>query len=300
MRKVQYDRFKGIEGIWVDENADAPEPTSDTVIARVQASCINPGSVSALHGSEYVPIRDLAGTVISVGDNVNGIKVGDSVLGWAQDWSAHAELVAVPGGQLVNKPNDLAWDVAGSLFVTPMAGLAAVDAVEPSEGELVVVAGATGGVGFTAAQLAKHRGATVIGIASPTRAELLRQHGIIPVAYDDSTEQNVRTAAEGSRIHAFIDTVGADYLALAARLNVPAARIATVVNYKHAREFGAKAVGTMDAGGIAALTRLSKLAAIGLLNIPIALTFPLREVQAAYRALASNRAVGRVVLHPQA
>jgi len=121
-----------------------------------------------------------------------------------------------------------------------------------------------------------------------------------PKANSWSSQGPPAESASPPRNSPSIDTVGADYLALAARLNVPAARIATVVNYKHAREFGAKAVGTMDAGGIAALTRLSKLAAIGLLNIPIALTFPLREVQAAYRALASNRAVGRVVLHPQA
>ncbi|MEV5753749.1 hypothetical protein AB0L00_38520 [Actinoallomurus sp. NPDC052308] len=182
MRVVRYDRFGGIEQLWIDE-MPTPEAASGHAVVRVQASCINPGSLSALHGSPYVPIRDLAGTVTAVGADVHDVKVGDDVLGWSQDWSAHAEFVAVPAEQLVAKPALLSWDVAGSLYVTPMAGLAGVQAVEPGEGEVVVISGASGGVGLTAAQLARRRGATVIGIAGQANAGRLREHGVVPVSY---------------------------------------------------------------------------------------------------------------------
>jgi NADPH:quinone reductase len=299
MRIVRYDRFGGLEQLWIDEVA-VPDAAPGHAVVQVQASCINPGSLSALHGSPYVPIRDLAGTVTAVGADVPDIKVGDDVLGWSQDWSAHAEFVAVPAEQLIAKPAVLSWDVAGSLYVTPMAGLASVEAVEASDGELIVISAASGGVGLTAAQLARRKGATVIGIAGPTNAGRLREHGIIPVPYGDDVSDNIRAAADGRRIDAFIDAFGSGYVDLALALGVPPGRINTVVDYQAAKGTGVKALGTANAGGAPALRKLAELAASGDLDIPIGATFPLAEVQAAYRALAQNRPFGRIVLHPQA
>ena len=122
-------------------------------------------------------------TVADVGEGVHDLAVGHEVLGWLQDWSAHAEFAAVPADQLIRKPTGLPWDVAGSLFVTPMAGSAAVHAVKPLAGEVVVVAGASGGVGLTAVQLSRSRGATVIGIVSQGNAGRLEEFGAVPVAY---------------------------------------------------------------------------------------------------------------------
>jgi NADPH:quinone reductase-like Zn-dependent oxidoreductase len=242
----------------------------------------------------------LAGTVAAVGANVHDVKVGDEVLGWSQDWSAHAEFVAVPVEQLVAKPAGLSWDVAGSLYVTPMAGLAGVNAVDPRDGEVVVVSGASGGVGLMAAQLALCKGATVIGIASPENAGRLREHGVVAVSYGDEVAAKIRAAADGRRIDAFIDAFGSGYVDLALSLGVPMERINTVVDYQAAREKGVKALGTRDAGGAPALRRLADFVASGELVVPIAATYPLAEVRAAYGALAESRPFGRVVLHPQA
>jgi len=272
-------------------------------VVRVEASCINPGSLSALHGAPYVPARDLAGTVVALGagvhgDDPDGLTVGDQVLGWVQDWAAHAELVALPAGQLVLKPEELSWDVAGSLFVTPMAGLASIQAVAVQGGEVLVIAGASGGVGFTAAQLARRAGATVVGIAGPGSADRLRAHGIVPVRYGDGVVDRIREAT-GGRIHAFIDAVGAGSVDVALSLGVDPERINTVVDFRAAREEGVKALGTMDAGGTASLRELAALATTGELMVPIASTYPLALVQEAYRELATRRPAGRVVLHPQ-
>jgi NADPH:quinone reductase-like Zn-dependent oxidoreductase len=99
--------------------------------------------------------------------------------------------------------------------------------------------------------------------------------------------------------HAFIDAVGRGYIDLALALNVPRERIDTVVDYRGAQDKGVKALGTTDAGGLPALSGLADLAASGDLHIPIAATYPLTAVQDAYRALASRKAHGRIVLHPQ-
>ncbi|MBM2620449.1 NADP-dependent oxidoreductase [Actinoplanes sp. LDG1-06] len=289
MKAVRYDRFAGIDGIYL---ADVPEPVPGPgeVLVRVKAGALNPGSLPALHGSSYTPGRDLAGEVVT------GAEAGDAVLGWLQSWDAHAELVAVPAAQLVRKPPALPWDVAGSLYTTPMAGLGAVRAVEPRPGETIVISGASGGVGFTAAQLAVRAGATVIGLTSTAHFDLLREHGITPVRYGDGEQERIRATA--ARVDAFIDAVGGDYIDLALDLGVAKDRIDTVVDYQGAKVKGVKALGTTDAGGTAALAELAALAAAGDLHIPIAATYPLTAVQDAYRALADRKLHGRIVLRP--
>jgi NADPH:quinone reductase-like Zn-dependent oxidoreductase len=296
MKAVRYDRFTGIDGIYL---ADVPEPVPGPaeVVMRVEAGALNPGALPALHGSSYTPGRDLAGEVVAVGADVHRFTVGDAVLGWLQSWDAHAQFVAIPAAQLVSKPPALPWDVAGSLYTTPMAGLGAIQAVEPRPGETIVISGASGGVGFTAAQLARRAGATVIGLTSAAHFDLLRHRDIEPVQYGDGERERIRATTE--RIDAFIDAVGGGYLDLALNLGVPANRIDTVVDYHGAKEKGVKALGTTDAGGTPALAELAALAASGDLHIPIAATYPLIAVQDAYRALADRKIHGRIVLHPQ-
>ncbi|MEV7623662.1 NADP-dependent oxidoreductase [Actinoplanes sp. NPDC089786] len=296
MKVVRYDRFAGIDGIYL---AGLPEPVPGPgeVVVRVEAGALNPGALPALHGSSYTPGRDLAGVIVAAGADVHGFAAGDAVLGRLQSWDAHAQLVAIPVTQLISKPAALPWDVAGSLATTPMAGLGAIRAVEPRPGETVVISGASGGVGFTAAQLAVRAGATVIGLTSAAHFDLLRRHGIEPVRYGDGEHERIRTAAD--RVDAFIDAVGGGYLDLALDLGVPKDRIDTVVDYRGAKEKGVKALGTTDAGGNPALADLAALAAAGDLHIPIAAAYPLTAVQDAYRALADRKLHGRIVLHPQ-
>jgi NADPH:quinone reductase-like Zn-dependent oxidoreductase len=296
VKAVRYDRFSGIDGIYL---ADVPEPVASPgeVVVRVEAGALNPGALPALHGSSYTPGRDLAGEVVAAGADVLGFTVGDAVLGSLQSWDAHAQFVAIPAVQLVSKPQALSWDVAGSLHTTPMAGLGAIRAVEPRPGETIVISGASGGVGFTAAQLALRAGATVIGLTSDAHFDLLRQHGIQPVQYGAGEQE--RILATTDRADAFIDAVGGGYIDLAINLGVPKDRINTVVDYRGAKEKGVKSLGTTDAGGPPALTELAALAATGDLHIPIAATYPLTAVRDAYQALADRKTHGRIVLHPQ-
>ena len=301
MRQVRYDRFGGVDELWIDEVPE-PQAAPDQAVVKVYASCLNPGAVSALYGASYTPMRDLAGVVVSVGAevrDVRDVRVGQEVLGWSQDWSAHAEYVAVPATQLIAKPAGLSWDVAGSLYVTPMAGLAGVGAVRPADGDTVAVSGATGGVGFTAAQLVRRTGAIVLGIGSPAKADELRKRGIIPVSYGGDPAEDLQKAAGGRRIDAFIDAFGSGYIQVALDLGVSPARINTAVDYQAAKENGVTARGTMDAGGLPAFRELAELAASGDLAVPIAATFPLAEVKAAYTTLSERKPFGRVVLRPQ-
>jgi NADPH:quinone reductase-like Zn-dependent oxidoreductase len=169
-----------------------------------------------------------------------------------------------------------------------------VRAVALTEGDTVVVAGAAGGVGSIAVQLARLAGATVIGLASAAHHEWLTGHGVIPVAYGDGVADRIRQVA--GQVDAFIDTIGADYIELALELGVEPSRIDTIVRFDAVAEYGVKAEGNAAGASASVLAELAGLIAAGQLEVPIAGTFPLSGVQDAYRYLEQGHVRGKVVL----
>ncbi|ETB51822.1 NADPH:quinone reductase, partial [Mycobacterium avium 11-0986] len=152
---------------------EMPAPGPGEVVVEVRAAGINPGEaairVGALH--ERFPATfpsgegsDLAGMVTAVGPGVTEFAVGDEVLGFSLRRSSHATHTAVPVGQLIRKPPELSWEVAGSLYVVGVTAYAAVRAVAPQPGETVAVSAAAGGVGSLVTQLLVLRKARVLGI----------------------------------------------------------------------------------------------------------------------------------------
>ena len=155
MRAVRFDRYGGPEVLEVREVEDPVAGTGEVVVA-VRAAGINPGEIAIREGRlhEKWPATfpsgegsDFAGVVAAVGPGADGFGVGDEVLGWTEQRASHAELVAAPAAHVTAKPAAVPWEVAGALFVAGMAGLACVQAVEPGEGDTVVVSAAAGGVG---------------------------------------------------------------------------------------------------------------------------------------------------------
>ena len=118
----------------------------------------------------------------------------------------------------------------------------AVRAVSLRPGDTVVVAGAAGGVGTLAVQLARLAGATVIGLASAANHDWLADHDIVGVSYGDGAADRIRAAAAGP-VDAFIDTFGADYVELALSLGVAPDRIDTIANFAAIEKYGVKGDG---------------------------------------------------------
>ncbi len=129
--------------------------------------------------------------------------------------SSHAEYVTVPANQLTPRPATVPWEVAGSLFVAGVTAYAAVRAVRLAPGDTVAIAGAAGGVGSIAVQLARRAGATVLGIAGPSNDAWLVDHGAVPVNYGDDLPARLRAAARSGHIDALLDFFGGGYVALA-------------------------------------------------------------------------------------
>jgi NADPH:quinone reductase-like Zn-dependent oxidoreductase len=232
--------------------------------------------------------------VVRTGPGVEGIAPGDEVLGFNDERASHAEYVAVPAKNLTAKPALVSWEAAGSLGVAGSTAYAAVRAVSPKPGETVAVAGAAGGVGSMAVQLAKRTGAEVIGIAGPDNRDWLAAHGITPVTYGEGLADRLRDTP----IDAFIDTYGDGYVEMAIDLGVAPERIDTIVDFSAPKRFGVKDEGSASAMNATVLAELAGLVDAGKLEVPIAATFPLDEVRAAYEQLEQGHTRGKIVLVP--
>jgi NADPH:quinone reductase-like Zn-dependent oxidoreductase len=305
MQAVRFDEYGGIDVLRVAE-VERPVPGPGQVLVAVRAAGIQPGETMIREGARHErwPATfpsgqgsDLAGVVVQVGPQVRGVAVGEEILGFTHDRASHAEFVVVDDVRLTPRPEGLSWDVAGSLYVAGTTAYATVFAVDPGPGDTVVVSAAAGGVGSLAVQLARRRGATVIGLASEPNHAWLADRGVIPVRYGDGVAERIRQAC-GGRVDAFIDAFGEGYLDLAVELGVRPGRIVTIRDWAAAARIGARTDGEGSAACAVVLGELARLVARGELEVPIARTYPLAQVREAFRELERGHTHGKIVLRP--
>ena len=146
-------------------------------------------------------------------------------------------------------------------------------------------------------QLLKVRGANVIGIASEANHPWLTSRGVVPVAYGDDLAEHIRVLAP-TGVDAFIDTFGEEYVRLAIELGVEWDRIDTITAFEAAKETGVKTEGSSMATSTDVLAEMADLVAAGRIIVPIADTFPLGQVRAAYTELEKRHTRGKIVLIP--
>jgi NADPH:quinone reductase-like Zn-dependent oxidoreductase len=308
MKAVRFDEYGPVTVLDV-RDVPVPAPGSGQVLIRVKAAGINPGEAKIREGAlhELYPASfpsgqgsDFAGVVDSLGPDVTTFAPGDEVIGWVDTRSSQAEYVVAEAANLARKPAHLPWEVAGAIPVVGFTAWAMVRAVDVRAGDTVVVSGAAGGVGGIAVQLARRKGATVIGLAGPSNHDWLVRHDVIPVVYGDGVAERIRGAAPANAsIDAFLDTHGGDYVELALNdLKVRPERVDTIARFDAAAKYGVKVDGNAAGASAATLSELAALAAAKDIEIPLAQTFPLGEVRAAYAQLAKGHVRGKIVLMP--
>jgi len=305
MKAVRFDQYGPI-GVLDVRDVPVPEPGPGEVLVRVKAAGVNPGEAKIRDGSlhERWPATfpsgqgsDFAGVVDKLGPGVTTVAIGEDVVGWVDTRSSQAEYVVAETANLARKPPSLPWEVAGAIPVVGFTAWAMVRAVDVKPGDTVVVTGAAGGVGSVAVQLAKRKGATVIGLAGPSNHDWLTRHDVIPLAYGDDAAERIRNAAPNGRVDAFLDTYGGDYVELAlGDLKVSPERVDTIVRFDAAAKYGVKVDGNAAGASAATLSELATLAAAKEVEIPLAHAYPLDDVRAAYTQLAKGHVRGKIVL----
>lgn len=203
------------------EQVDRPAIAADEVLVRVAAAGLDRGTWHLMAGYPYavrlvaglraprrtVPGIDVAGVVIATAAAVTRFQVGDEVFGIGQ--GTFAETTAAKEHKLFHKPARLTFQQAAALPVSGMAALAAIDAGRLETGQHVLVLGASGGVGTYAVQISKALGATVTGVASAEKLDLVRALGADRVL--DYAAQDF--AATGDRYDLILDIGGSSSIA---------------------------------------------------------------------------------------
>ena len=302
-RAVRFSRYGGPEVLQVVE---VPRPSAPPggVVVEVVSAALNPGEIGIREGAfaELWPARfpegqgnDFSGVVAEVGAGVRGWSVGDAVLGFTPR-AAQAEFVVVAADRLARKPAALGWDEAAALAGAGATAWAAVAAVAPVEGEVVLVSAAAGGVGVVATQLVLLRGARVVGTAGEANAGFLTSLGAVPVRYGPGLLERVRAAAPGG-LDACVDTHGPPTADVALALGVPPHRINTTADGRAVRRYGVRHDAQEQADTPGVWSELAELVAAGRVVVPVSATYPLEAVQDAYRDLATRHVRGKRILH---
>jgi NADPH:quinone reductase-like Zn-dependent oxidoreductase len=302
-RAVIYETYGGPE---VLELREVPEPHAGPgeIRIRVRAIGLNPMDwliaarpESAARFGLTVPSGfgcDFAGVVDEVGDGATGFALGDRVFGGVMaKVAADFVVVKTPADTLVHTPEGISDEVASTLPVAGLSAAAALAAVGLRAGDTILVGGAAGGVGVFAVQLAKLAGATVIGTASESTFEFLRQLGAEPVAYGDGLADRVRALAPGG-VTAVTDLFGTETAETALALGVPPERISTIAAGPNPPG-GVRATGGVDAGP-ADMKRITDAILAGTITVPVAATFPIEQIRDAVTLQSGRHVHGKVVV----
>ena len=276
-----------------------PVPGRDELLVRVRVAGVNPGDWRLREGSYGVEPpavlgREVAGTVERVGPGVPGFAAGDEVFGGCPGMvGGWAELALVTASFAAHRP---AGVTPADAAVLPVAAGTAYDALTClglDRGATLLVNGAGGGVGVAIVQLARARGISVVGIASPGKHALLTSYGAIPVAYGDGVLDRVRAAAPGG-VDGLFDLVGGASLSTVADLVAERSMLASVADKALAAALGGREI--VRDRSTAVLTELAGLVAAGELDPHVTDVRPFADAGAALAAVEDGHARGKVVL----
>lgn len=298
-----------------------PEPAPGQVVVEVAASGVNFIDVYQRSGVypvslPFVPGLEGAGTVVAAAPDVTGVGVGDRV-GWVNQPGGYAERVAVPASATVPIPADLDAETAAAALLQGMTAHYLVHDTYPVRpGDTVLVHAAAGGMGQLLTQLARLRGARVIGtVSTAAKEERARAAGADEVIRYADTEAAVRELTGGEGVAAAYDGVGAPTFDASLAALRPRGVLAL-----YGQAGGAVAPvdpQRLNAAGSVLLARpnlvhhvatrhelLTRAGAVlgwvaaGRLKIHVGQTYPLGDAAAAHADLEGRRSVGKLLLRP--
>lgn len=266
MRAVVLNEYGSLDNLSLTEFAD-PVPGPEDIIVDVRATAVNYVDLVIISGKyqfkpdvPFVPGKGPAGIVKSVGSDVTDFAPGDRVLAMAEQ-GGYAGLTPIHRNNCYHLPDSMSFtDAASMALVYDTAWFSLVERGRFTEGESVLVLGASGGVGLAAVQLVRAMGGHALaGIANPEKADLVRDAGaeaVIDLAADnlrDSLRDQVFAVTDGRGADVVIDPLGDDIFDAALRAVAWRGRM-VVIGFAAGRMPSLKAnyllVKNIDVGGL--------------------------------------------------
>ncbi|MFJ2828076.1 NADP-dependent oxidoreductase [Streptomyces sp. NPDC087263] len=307
MRAISQDVLGGPE-VLKEVEKERPVPGPSELLVRVHAAGLNPTDWKHRAGGHFLKEPpfvlgwDVSGVVESVGVGVTLFKPGDEVFGmlpYPFGVGAHAEYVTGPARAFARKPSNVDHEQAGAI---PLAALTAwqalVDTADVRPGQRVLIHAAAGGVGHLAVQIAKARGAYVIGTASAGKHDFLRELGVDePIDY---RETDFTEAV--SDVDVVLDTIGGDYRSRSLRVLREGGLLVSILPrgakdlIEEAEKLGVRAIELLVEADHAGMNGVAELVEAGKLRATIAGSFPLAEAAKAHALGDTGRTAGKLVL----
>lgn len=307
MRAISQDVLGGPEVLKVVQ-VERPEPRPNEVLVRVRAAGVNPtdwkhrATGGFLGEPPFVLGWDVSGVVEAVGIGVARFKPGDEVFGMLSypfGHGSHAEYVTAPARTFAHKPASIDHTQAGALpLVSLTAWQALVEYADVQPGQRVLIHAAAGGVGHVAVQIAKARGAYVIGTASAGKHEFLRSLGADELI--DYRETDFADAVKD--VDVVLDTLGGETSVRSLKVLRPGGLVVSILPvgsdefHKEAERLGVRAVRMLVDADRADLGAIVDLVEKGQLRAEIAGTFPLADAAEAHALGDTGRTTGKLVL----
>ncbi len=283
-----------------------PEPKEDEVLIKVHAAAVNPADWKIRDGAGEqfgfkLPLilgGDIAGTVEEVGVGVENFKKGDAVYGITVSSlsGGYAEYAVAKTDAIAPKPESLNFENAASLPIAALTAWQAMfDLANLSSGQRILITGASGGVGSMAVQLAKAKGAFVIGTASGRNEKFVRDLGA-----DEFVDYTKRSFEEVVKdVDVVFDTVGGDTLERAFQTLKKGGLLVSAPetpSAEKARESGVKAAWVYCKPSAKQLAEINGLIDEGKLKTYVETILPLAEVKRAHELSETGRTRGKIVL----
>lgn len=324
MRAVVCKEYAGPEAVVVEEVAD-PSPGPGQVVVDIRAAAVNftdclltrdRYQVSA--PLPFIPGSEFAGEVSAIGDQVDGVAVGDRVFAMSFV-GGFAEKIAVDANGLRALPDGVEFAAAAGFYVTYATAYGALRfAGEVRAGETVVVLGAAGGVGMAAVQLAKQMGARVIAAASSDEkvAACLEEGAEAGINYaSESLKDKIKELTAGKGADVVIDPVGGDYAESAYRATGWGGRFVVVgfasgkipsialnlplLKGSEIRAFNIAPFSVKEPESMAAMNEeLTAMLSDGRIRPRVSRRYSLDRAVEAMRAVEERRAIGKLVVEP--
>jgi NADPH:quinone reductase-like Zn-dependent oxidoreductase len=275
-----------------------PDPQPGQVRIKVRAVSVNPVDwkiiARAAPGAQVIPGRDLSGVIDAVGDSRSPWKVGQAVIAVAPGGS-YVEYAISPVTAVAIKPDKVSFEeAAGMPIVGETAWRAMVTVANVQAGQRVLIHGGAGGVGSSAVQIAKARGAYVIATASPSHSSLLRSFGV-----DEVIDYNsVRFEDKVKDLDVVLNTVDADTGVRSIGVIKPGGIFVSVVGPPPTAQCEAAKVRCAVTGSATGemLGHVSELAAQGKLHVHIDRKMALADAAQALDLNRQGHTGGKIIL----
>ncbi|HEU4785546.1 MAG TPA: NADP-dependent oxidoreductase [Ktedonobacterales bacterium] len=306
MHAVRLHQYGAAENL-IYEETQRPEPQPGEALVRVRAIGVNPvdwktrewRGVAQTLDPPIILGWDIAGVVEEVGSGVDQFAAGDDVFGmvrFPEFGNAYADYVAAPASDLAKKPTNISFaEAAAAPLVTLTAWQALFDVARLQPGQTLLVHAAAGGVGHVAVQLAKWRGARVIGTASAHNADFLRGIGVDHVI--DYTHERFEDAVRA--VDVVLDTQGDETQRRSFAVLKPGGMLVSIAETPDealAQTYGVRTARIRVHPSGEQMAQIAQLLDRGNLRVEVARTFPLSEAAEAHRLSETGHTRGKIVL----